>query len=216
MTKANRFGNRSSQDLISLAALIHSKAPVAPNEWGITSGEISGLVQTSGDLTDKVNALVAARAAEKTAMTARDGSRDSLLYVLNSVAATVYANPNVTDEMLSAIGLAPRRANGSRPVAPTAVTDLLAKPSVDGNVRLSWKRGANRPSTVFLIQTSPDDATWTTVRAVTSTRETLSGYEAGEGMWFRVVATNRVGEAAPSAKASIYTPVAPPALRLAA
>ena len=203
----NRNSAKTAQQLIDL---LSNMASVFDSPQGaayhLSPAAISGLEDEQNALFASLTEANQLAVRARTANAARDAARLSAIATLGRVATTLYNDPLVTPVMISALGLEPRADGPSRPTLPERVTGLEALPNVDGSVRLKFSKGGNRISTVYGIEASADGATWTPVVSVTRATVTLSGYAPGVATWFRVVASNGVGAALPSATAGIYAP----------
>ena len=89
---------------------------------------------------------------------------------------------------------------------PGQVVDLAATPG-PGRAVLTWTAPAG-DVTGYVVQTTADGSTWTTVATPTGTTATVTGLTDGEPRVFRVAATNTLGTGAWSSTVSA-TPVRP-------
>ncbi len=211
----NRLSERNAQQIANLLGVMSGTlAGSGGAAYGLPKATTDLLATGATALTGAISASEASRAAEKTATRAKEAKRVAVVATLGGVAATLYANPAITDAQLAAVGLAPRRAATPRPQAALPVAGLAAKPAVDGSVRLSWGRSGNSKSAIFQIEASPDGVSWAIVATTTRVSATLLGYAPGAATWFRVTAVTSTTSAAPSTPVSIYAPSAPAALQL--
>jgi len=93
---------------------------------------------------------------------------------------------------------------GTPPTAPAAPTGLSASTVDTSQISLSWT--ASGGATSYKIQRSPDGSTgWAQVGATATTTFTDTGLTAATTYYYRVVASNSIGDSAPSNVASAKT-----------
>ncbi|HEY6874890.1 MAG TPA: fibronectin type III domain-containing protein, partial [Candidatus Dormibacteraeota bacterium] len=93
---------------------------------------------------------------------------------------------------------------GPPPSPPSPPAGLTANALSDSQISLSWTASTNASS--YKIQRSPDGSTgWSQVGTSTSTSFTDSGLTAATKYFYRVIASNSVGDSAPSATAFATT-----------
>src|SRR5712691_5503499 len=94
--------------------------------------------------------------------------------------------------------------NGPPPSAPAAPTGLTATGISASPINLSWN--ASTGATSYKIQRSPDGSTgWTQVGTGSGTTFSDTGLSAATTYFYRVIASNSVGDSAPSSTASAST-----------
>ncbi|HSS61358.1 MAG TPA: fibronectin type III domain-containing protein [Candidatus Limnocylindrales bacterium] len=94
--------------------------------------------------------------------------------------------------------------NGTPPTAPAPPTGLSANAVSSSQISLTWNPSTGAAS--YKIQRSPDGSTgWAQIGTSTSTSFADSGLIASTTYFYRVVASNSVGDSAPSAVASATT-----------
>ena len=214
----NDFSKRSAEELSLVCANLLHLIPVNPpdNELHMTANERAAIVSAAGLADGAIQAKLNADQASRQASLDKAEGKAEIVLALNAVARTA-SEAGVAPSVLAKYGFAPRRTEPSRPTLPVPVAGVTTEAFADGTVRLAWDRMGNRRSTTFLVERSADGASWTQVGATSATKVSLDGFEPGVGTWFRIVATNSLGAAKPSPKASIYTPATPaaPMLRVA-
>ena len=105
------------------------------------------------------------------------------------------------------------RSVASDEVTPAGVPDQVGKPTVtagDGSVAVSWSKvgGNGTPVTGYTVTAAPGGAVATVAGDVTEV--TLRDLDNGTSYSFVVVATNKVGDSAPSPRSLSVTPRAAP------
>ena len=94
---------------------------------------------------------------------------------------------------------------GGAPTMPAPPTGLVASASSASQISLSWN--ASGGATSYKVQRSPDGSTgWSQVGASSTTSFTDSGLSPSTTYFYRVLASNSVGDSAPSNVASATTP----------
>ena len=94
--------------------------------------------------------------------------------------------------------------NGPPPSAPAAPTGLTATGVSTSQINLSWN--ASTGATSYKIQRSPDGSTgWTQVGTSSGTTFSDTGLNAATTYFYRVIASNSVGDSPPSSTASAST-----------
>ena len=183
--------------------------------YHLTQIELEALHDMDIELRAGIASAVQALSSYRDAVETKDAMRAGAIRTIGRIAAKIYNDPTITPGMILALGLEPRQS-ASRPAMPVTVTDLLLKPEVDGNCRITFKKGPNRATTMYDIQSSRDGLLWTTETTTLKGSERIAGCPPGVARWFRVVARNSVGVSAPSATASIYAPTVTLELKRAA
>ena len=205
----NSFGKKKDGELKALVATATAVLSQGGGDYGVSPTMVGSLSAAGIDLERGMSAQTAAVAAEKAATQQKLASKAATVASLNAIAGIVYHRSDVSDEMLAAIGFAPRRSVVPRPLAALPVTELLAQPYADGSVKLSWKRGSGNPyGTMFLIESSEDGAAWTILGSTKRASATVEGYAPGVTAWFRITATTSTSATRPSAAVAIYGPTA--------
>ncbi len=87
------------------------------------------------------------------------------------------------------------------PVTPTM---LVAQPSADGTIKLTWDASTNFYGTTYLVEGSADGTTWSTVSTTTAQKITLTGYTPGAAYWFRVSARHNGQTSVPTASVPVW------------
>ena len=218
ISMSNRTSTKSAQEIADLLQIMRSVLETSKGApYHLDQATIAGLQDAENAVRGGIASTDNLLALYREAVRDKEAARTDAIRAIGRLAAKLYNDPTVTPAMIAALGLAPRLAPG-RPVAPTPVTGVQVVPNVDGTAKVSFKKGTNRTSTLYDVQVSEDGQTWETAAITLKASERIEGCPPGEARWFRVVARNSVGVAAPSASAAIYAPVvpAPVTLKLAA
>ncbi|MBL8059184.1 MAG: hypothetical protein JNK63_00540 [Chthonomonas sp.] len=173
-------------------------------DYGLTEAEVEALVATNDAFDSSITASMNADAAKLAATQAKYAERATTLDAMSSFVGKIYANPEVSNEMLAAANLSPRPSHsGARPLVP--VFDFLATPSPNGEVRLKWNRSTNLRSVTFVVEAQTGESgPFEFIASTTRTTLTLTGFEPGQMRTFRVLATRGSQTSAPSNLAVIY------------
>lgn len=202
---ANNFSGKSAEQLVQIGTGVTTVITGVPNAYGVTQAQITALTTGDTDLNTAINGQASARNAAKAATQTKATKRKAVVTALTAISDTVYPNPLVTDQMLAAIGFAPRPTHGS-PRIPLIPTNLVATPVANGTVRLKWDRAGNAPTVVFVIETSPNGTAWSFLRSTTRLSYVAPGFPPGQPAWFRVSATTSTTSSLPSLPVSVYAP----------
>lgn len=136
-------------------------------------------------------------------------------------AATAYTHTGLANgdehvyrvSAVNAVGTGPASASASgtpsvSASAPAQVTGLVLTPG-DGEIGASWDAPSNGGAAItdYIVETSPDDAAWSTYADGTSvaTAATIGGLGDGETLYVRIAAVNAVGTGTASASSSATT-----------
>jgi hypothetical protein len=195
--------SRSDAGVEEQAENIFSVVGPALASYGLSSATWSPFVTSRGNYTAARESLIVARANAMAAAELKNNRKRNIEGEIARLANLFYNNPNVTDSMLIAAGFAPRDQHRT-PAVPKEPTDLLAKPSANGTVKLSWKRNGNARTIIFVVEAKPEVGEWKQVFSTTRTSCVLRDYTPGHGMWFRVIATKQGESSIPSNETPIY------------
>lgn len=213
---ANNWQSKTDGQLDADLKRIVSVVGADPGAYGVSAGIVADLAACETEFATDITQLVAARAAALAATQARDASRRAASEVLSRLAASLYANPNVSDAMLADAGFAPRDKKRTRQ-KPHQPTNLLAKPDIHGNVALTWEPSGNSYGVTYVIEWRREDSeSWSFLGTTTRKRARFRGFAPGVPAWFRVTASRNTVVSAPCYPASIYSPESIPSTRLAA
>jgi hypothetical protein len=211
---SNNFKTLSQTDALAVANQFSAAITANPTTYGLTAANATAFAE---DLTKYNNAISAsdlANAAAKSATQDKSDAKFDLMDSLASFAKIAYAHPGITSGDLAAAGLAIPATPGA--TVPQTPTSLVASPSADGDVLLTWNRSGNRYGVSFAVQVRGETGDWSVVAVVTAAKARLSGFTPGVAKWFRVVAVNKGVESTPSLEVSVYHDSAPAELSLAA
>ena len=171
--------------------------------YGLTETEVQNLDDANALFGTDIQIAIDRENARKSAVAAKDEDRAVVLEGITTIAAKLYANPAVTDKMLTQAGFAARPAFGGR-TTPQQPTSLTANAFSDGRVKLAWNRNGTSRSSVFTIWAKGDTGDWTPVSSGTKTRVTLEGFTPGQFTTFKVTASVNNQTSAASNIAAIY------------
>ena len=201
-----RNPHASTNDLLAAVDTMLAALPKeGTNPFGISVAQITSL--DDEPLKSALTHLGTLRANLASAVQAKDLLKGALSKTYSKLSAVAYAS-SASDVQLATIGLKPRRTTSPRPKLPAQPTGLVATPFADGTAKIAWDRGSNARPTSFLVETSDDGLVWTYRTMTTRVSLSLNGCPPAQPIWFRVTATNSMGDSAPSASASIYAPSA--------
>ena len=188
---------------------------VTPTKYGLTAANSTAIATVVSLFDTSVQNLVAAEAAYRAAVQAKNTARLNLTEKMRDFLPICYANMDVSNEELAEILLAPRtpRANF---IAPTQVESFQATALSNGIVKFKWSRSGNTSSTIFQLEEQDANGDWQLVWSGSRIRCELSGYTPGVEAAFRVVATKGDSFSQPSSVAVIYNNSSGNGLRLAA
>lgn len=183
------------------------------NPYHLPTEAVQRLADDADALAEANEQAMAAKAMYRAAILRRNERAAACADSAAGIAAQVYANPEVSPTMIVGLGLAPRTDSRTR-IVPKTPPGLVASAQGNGTVLLTWDRGGNASSVMFLVETRTPGEPWSIVLSTTRTRVKLSGVAPGVQTEFRVVASKSERRAVPSNVAVVYPPVA--ALRMAA
>lgn len=213
---ANNWQSKTDGQLDLDLKMIVAVVGADPGAYGVGAGIVADLAACEAEFSADITQLAAARAAALAATQARDASRRAASELLSRLAASLYANPEVSDAMLADAGFSPRDKKRTRqqPRQPKA---LSAVPDIRGNVALAWEPGGNAYGVTYVIEWRREDAeSWSFLGTTTRKRVRFPGFAPGVPAWFRVTASRNTVVSLPSYPASIYAPASIAAAHLAA
>ena len=183
--------------------------------YGLTEAEVQELDEANATFGTDIQIAIDRENSRKSAVAAKDEDREVVLAGITTIAAKLYANPAVTDKMLTQAGFAERPVYGSR-TTPKQPTGLVANAFSDGNVSLKWNRNGSSRSAIFTVWATDSTGAWDVVTSTTKTKITVSGFTPGQFATFKVVSSVNNLTSAPSNLASIYEVGGTTALSIAA
>ena len=197
-----------------LAALdaIANNVTVTPNVYNLTGPDLLLLGSVRDGLAETASAQTAGALHQKSLVDAKDAALLDAGRALGAVAKVALAS-GANAAQLSAIGLA-RPAKPVRPTSVPAPVDLLATPTILGQVKLAWKRDGAPTTTSYVVESSADGVLWEYAAVTTRASLTLSGHAPGAQAWFRVRGSRAGLTSEPSNVASVFAPVAPSVVQL--
>lgn len=182
---SNNIKGLSDARLIALLGTMQNGLDSNLVAYGLTAAEFATLETDSGNFNTSVLNSDNADAAKLAATQDKKSKKTKVTNTASNIAKKIYANVNVTDQMLANIGLAPRNSGSTR-TTPKVPLSLVATTNNVGEVRFQWKRNGNSNSTIFVIQ-QLQAGVWTSIYSTGRTRETLTGFAPVETR-FRVFA----------------------------
>jgi len=172
---------------------------------GLTPAQVLEISSAQGLFVDSLTSVEGAKAAYKSAIADKDAAEAAAIRTVQPYIARFQASPNVTPGLLATLGVVPRRnGGGSREVM--LPTNLLSTVNaVAGQVTLSWDTNGNPRRTAYRIESAPSPAgPWSIIYVTDRKRVTLSGYEAGNQVSFRIIASRAGVTNGPSNITTIY------------
>jgi hypothetical protein len=204
-----------AQPLHLFGATLHSQVTAGGPVYHVPIADMAGLNTKLGLLQTAIDDAAEAEANYRSKVANKEAKRQEVVDAVSLVAKSIYGDATLTDALIAATGLAVHD-HGPSPVVPQEPTELAAAAFSNGTVDLRWERNGNPYGVVFVVETSPDGANWKFVTSTKRRRLTLTEFQPGTLAWFRVRATTAAQQSVWSASASIYGPVEPVALTLAA
>lgn len=172
--------------------------------YGVPPEQVAALAARVQSLKAAVDAQTAEIIAAEAATERKTAEKAGLTETLADIATAVYANRQIDNTMLVALGFGPRPKRSGRPNRPAPISDLTAEPSVLGAVKIAWKRGENAKGTMFVIEAMSEEGTWRVVHVTTRVGASLPGFPPGVPAWFRVTAKTSTEKATRSLPVAIY------------
>lgn len=180
---------------------------LSPSTYGLTVPQGTQLSDIAELFATSLVDMEAARGVFDGAMEAKENLRESALEMFGQLLSVMYAQPAVTPEAISGLTLTPR-SGVKVPITPVEPANLVATPSANGTVRLSWRPNGNKYGVIYEIEAADaDESNWTVISTTTKTKITLSGFAPGTPKWFRVRATKNGLVSEFSFNAGIYIPI---------
>lgn len=199
---SNNFKTLSQAATVTLATKLSAALTANPTSYGLTGPDALNLAGKLTAYTAAISTANSATAAARAAIQAKETAKANLVNLIAVDAKIIYAFPAITNALLAAAGLAIPAVPGT--VTPQVPTNLVATPSPDGNVRLTWNRSGNPYGVTFAIETKTEGGTYSIIAVTDAAKLTLAGFTPGVAAWFRVFAVNRGISSAPSLEVSIY------------
>lgn len=198
-----KFSGMSDADIVAWMTNFISVASTNPERYGTTTEQIVGLTTKRDDLAAKmVNRKVADETA-RAAVAAQQASRQSGEPDCSYLNTIIKANPNIADEDKKALGIEPNKPPTYTP--PTVPQNLTVNGFEDGRNVLRWKRGENKPNTLFIIECKlPDDDEFYYVDTTSQISFEHQGMIPGVRAVYRVKAKRGGEESEYSNEATVY------------
>ncbi len=198
----------------NLARYRYILAEERPNEWPgrvaafseacahyasqlhLSPAELAEIQALALGLRQAVDRHYEAQALASALVTERDQTIAAARSRLSELSRRFHADPDVTEGVLAALELAPKRPR--RTVASLqAPHEMNIRVTEQGIAKLSWHRSGNSRGVVFLIESRIGDGEWTQIEACTATRVDIP-VTVGVPIQFRVTASRRGERSAPS------------------
>lgn len=212
----NNLHKKPDSTLLMLTGLFNDVVSPDPATYALTADELTELAEAIASLDSAAQSAATIRGELASAYVAKAKERDRLLGRFTTLVNKIYANPTVTDAMITATGLEPRDAGRSR-IVPVRPANLIATPSAIGTVELKWDKNGNAYGVSYHIEVAgKDSSSWTMLTSTTRTSITLSGFEPGVMRWFRVSANKNGTTSRPSFSSVIYPDTPTSSMRLEA
>ena len=211
----NIYHRCSYPQLATLGEQVSTVVTATPATYGCTPAQATALSDAVAALVSAISNQEAARSAYRASTEAKINARLATIAALADVAGEIYATDTLTSEQIAATGLAVHN-NLPTPSMPSEVLDVVAFPSANGNVKLSWDRNGNLTGTTFIIEYTTDMSSWNYAGTTTRSKITLGGYAPGVTTTFRVTAVRNETAATPSLPVTIYQAEGPSLSLLAA
>ena len=186
-------------------AMLSVTGKESPNPFSIPAGQLTDLFNDSVSLSAANADVDSARMAYHSAISAREAAHRSCLGAISTVARTAYANPSLTPSQIDSLGLKPRATTRTK-IVPKAPRDLVAVPTIAGNVDLKWDRNGNvnGSGVVFIVESQVGTGAWTFVTETSKSKLTVLNYAVGEQASFRVIASKNGARSTPTQVAVVY------------
>jgi hypothetical protein len=168
---------------------------------GFTPAQLLQISNASSEFTDALTTLDGAKIFQKSATAAKVEARSSTVELARTFAKKVRGVPGIPASVLQEFGIVSSTESG--PV--TTVTSLTVFGCSDGVNKLTWNRGKNSPSTIFIVEYKEDGAaTWNFAAAVTRTTFSHDEQVPGQMTWYRIISTRAGDSSAPTPPVAVY------------
>lgn len=174
-------------------------------ELGLTNAQLAALGTAQGAAIDALATAEDSKNAYRAAIADKDVAIATAIKTVQPLIAKFQADPNLSPGLLAILGVVPRTpGGGTREV--TLPTNLMADVNaVAGQVTLTWDPNGNAPRTRYKIEAAPTAAgPWSLVYVTERKRVVLTGYAAGETVYFRVFASRGGRNNGPTNLVAIY------------
>jgi hypothetical protein len=163
--------------------------------------EISNLVSTyNGYISDKNTARGTYQKAVEDTM----GAQKALLSAERTLIQWLQTNPNMTDGLRRALGIA-QRGDVTRNTPPNIVSDMTATPSAQGFNTVKWKPNGNKRPTTYRVEVwYGGTGTWQLVGETTRSKIVHTGQTPGRTASYRVTAIRANMVSLPSEIVTVY------------
>lgn len=154
---------------------------------GLDVPELAEITGASTNFSTGLNTWTVDKQAATNSRVSKDTIKVASRATIAKWAKIFRANDAISDELLAELMLPAHSTPGSS-TPPNQPLDLVGSADGLGNIRLSWKRNGNRPTTVFLIEYRTSAAgAWAVLNSTTKTKfETQA--TVGSYIEFRVLA----------------------------
>jgi hypothetical protein len=153
----------------------------------LDAAALTALNKTFNDFSAGLVATNAAKAALKSATSAKNANKRTAKALIAQYAKTWRADLNIPDSVLDSM-LVPNHQSQGTKTPPAQPLNLSMKVSNVGVITLKWDRNGNKGGTIYSVETA-DSSTgvWSTFDVTTRSRMAYPGTP-GVEVWFRVAA----------------------------
>lgn len=198
-----KFSNMTDTELIGWLINFVTVASTEPAKYGLTNEQISNISSKSTVLSQKMLDRQGLEESLKSAVLALRTSRESVEPDISYLATIVKANQAISDADKQSLGIEPSKSPNYS--APTRPEELMVDGFQDGRNVLKWKRGGNKPTTMFIIECKTgDDNNFVYVDSTTQTSFEHKGQTPGVRCAYRVKAKRGNEESTYSNEAVVY------------
>jgi hypothetical protein len=167
----------------------------------LSAEDIFKLTTDTTGFDTRMTALESAKNAQKAATGAKNTSKTTISTFVRGLARKFKANPNVSDELLLALGVV--NSNSAGPVVTVTGVDVQA--CDDGVNTVKFERTGNSPQTTFIIEyKTPSGTDWLFGDAITRTTWNHEGQTPGQQIWYRITSARAGQRSAPSVPVAAY------------
>jgi hypothetical protein len=172
---------------------------------GLTPDQVIAISSAQGAFIDALTSVEGAKSTYKAAVADKDAAETSAIQTVQPFIARFQANPNLTPGLLATLGVVPRNPGRTHREVSLPTQLQASVNAVAGQVTLSWDPNGNPSYTQYRIEAAPSPAgPWSVVYVTERKRVTLTGYEAGNSVSFRVYASRAGKTNGPTNIITIY------------
>lgn len=175
---------------VDLAAALTNLADVCAAhqaELNLTLDDVAEIQGAADSFTTDLNAAVAAKAAARSAVEAKNITRQRSREIAAKWSRIFRSNESIPDSLLVNMRMAPHVVPGTR-TTPNAPSSFTASVNGEGSVLLKWHRAGNRQGTQFVIEVQYEPGARWTILDITTQCKYRARFEPGRYVAFRVKA----------------------------